>query len=85
LALDSENGRAHRFGVNLIPHQAPAFGAAVRLALLLAFAGPPASAAQFVLFDATFNYTKQDADHSKPSKSHACIKGAALNPDRPRD
>ena len=43
------------------------------------------SAAQFVLFDATFNYTKEDADNSKPSKSHYYIKGAAINPDRPKD
>lgn len=42
-------------------------------------------AAQFVLFDATFNYTKEDADNSKPSKSHYYIKGAAINPDRPKD
>lgn len=43
------------------------------------------SAAQFVLFDATFTFTKEDADNSKPSKSHYYIKGAALNPERPRD
>src|SRR6266566_836824 len=42
-------------------------------------------AAQFVLFDVTFTYTKQDADTSTPSKSHYYVKGAALNPDRPRD
>lgn len=42
-------------------------------------------AAQFVLFDATFNYTKEDADNSKPSKSHYYVKGDKLNPQRPRD
>lgn len=53
------------------------------LALLAACTSLPA--AQFVLFDATFNYTKEDADNSKPSKSHYYIKGAAINPDRPKD
>jgi hypothetical protein len=40
---------------------------------------------QFVLFDVTFTYTKEDADNSKPSKSHYYVRGGALNPDRPRD
>ena len=43
------------------------------------------SAAQFVLFDVTFNYTKDDADNAKPSKSHYYVKGDALNKDRPKD
>src|SRR5687768_5787859 len=43
------------------------------------------SADQFVLFDVTFTYTKEDADNSKPSKSHYYVKGDALNPKRPRD
>jgi hypothetical protein len=42
-------------------------------------------ASQFVLFDVTFTYTKQDADTSTPSKSHYYVKGPMLNPDRPRD
>ena len=42
-------------------------------------------AEQFVLFDATFTYTKADADNSRPSKSHYYVKGPMLNPDRPRD
>ena len=42
-------------------------------------------AEQFVLFDITFTFTKQDADNSKPSKSHYYVRGTALNPDRPRD
>jgi hypothetical protein len=42
-------------------------------------------AEQFVLFDATFTFTKADADNSRPSKSHYYIKGAALQPNRPKD
>jgi hypothetical protein len=59
----------------------------IRLALLLAVLTIPsaARAEQFVLFDATFTYTKADADNSKPSKSHYYVKGPMLNPDRPRD
>ena len=41
-------------------------------------------AEQFVLFDVTFTYTKEDADNSKPSKSHYYVKGDMLNPDRPQ-
>jgi len=60
--------------------------AGLRLALLTSLlVAAPLRAAQFVLFDATFTYTKEDADNSKPSKSHYYIKGAALNPERPRD
>lgn len=44
-----------------------------------------ARAEQFVLFDETFTYTKQDADTSKPSKSHIYVKGKMLNPNRPSD
>lgn len=53
------------------------------VALLVTCTSLPA--AQFVLFDATFTFTKEDADNSKPSKSHYYVKGAALNPDRPKD
>jgi hypothetical protein len=42
-------------------------------------------AEQFVLFDVTFTYTKEDADNSKPSKSHYYVKADKLNPDRPKD
>src|SRR5438552_11961802 len=42
-------------------------------------------AAQFVLFDVTFTYTKMDADTSTPSKSHYYVRGNMLNPDRPHD
>src|SRR5688572_1132760 len=42
-------------------------------------------AAQFVLFDTTFTYTKEDADNSRPSKSHYYVRDKLLNPDRPKD
>jgi hypothetical protein len=55
-------------------------------ALVTALAIPSASHAdQFVLFDETFTFTKEDADNSKPSKSHYYVKGDKLNKDRPRD
>src|SRR6476646_3081463 len=40
---------------------------------------------QFVLFDTTFTYTKEDADNAKPSKSHYYVRGKMLNADRPKD
>lgn len=56
------------------------------LMLLTVCAVPSAGRAeQFVLFDATFTYTKHDADNSRPSKSHYYVKGDKLNKDRPRD
>ena len=57
------------------------------LCLLLATLATPSVglADQFVLFDATFSFTKDDADNSRPSKSHYYIKGDKLNKDRPRD
>jgi hypothetical protein len=51
----------------------------------LGLAASEARAEQFVLFDETFTYTKHDADHSKPNKSHYYVRGKALNTDRPRD
>ena len=42
-------------------------------------------AEQFVLFDVTFTFTKEDADNAKPSKSHYYVRGKALNADRPKD
>jgi hypothetical protein len=54
--------------------------------LLTVLAAPSVShAEQFVLFDVTFTYTKENADNSKPSKSHYYVKGDRLNKDRPRD
>jgi hypothetical protein len=57
---------------------------------LLATSGPdlgaaPPRARQFVLFDVVFPFTKEDADTSKPSQSHYYVKGAAVNPERPKD
>jgi len=49
------------------------------------FSAPFACAEQFVLFDETFTYTKEDADNSKPSKSHYYVKGDRLNAKRPKD
>ncbi len=40
---------------------------------------------QFVLFDVTFTFSKEDADNSTPSKSHYYVKGDRINPDRPKD
>jgi hypothetical protein len=44
-----------------------------------------ASAEQFVLFDVAFKFTKEDADNSKPSKSHYYVKSPLINPQRPKD
>ena len=57
------------------------------LSLVLAVAMPPwrTAADQFVLFDVTFDYSKSDADHATPSKSHYYVKGDQLNPVRPTD
>ncbi len=40
---------------------------------------------QFTLFDVEFNYTKEDADNSKPSKSHYYVYGHMLNQEIPKD
>ena len=53
--------------------------------LTLLLACPSGHAQQFVLFDATFTFTKEDADNSKPSKSHYYVRGKVLNADRPTD
>ena len=55
------------------------------LSLILLSIPSYASAEQFLLFDVTFTYTKEDADNSKPSKSHYYVKGDMLNKDRPKD
>ena len=57
----------------------------LRVLPMLLIAGLPVAADQFVLFDATFTYTKDNADHSQPSKSHYYVKGDQLNPKRPTD
>lgn len=66
------------------------WGGTVRYAFLLAglalLLGCSVSHAdQFVLFDVTFTFTKEDADKSEPSKSHYYVRGKMLNADRPRD
>src|SRR5215207_9925851 len=54
--------------------------------MALLVASPSMSyAEQFVLFDVTFTFTKEDADNSKPSKSHYYVRGDRLNPERPKD
>lgn len=53
-------------------------------AAALAAPAPP-RANQFVLFDVTFTFTKEDADNSKPSQSHYYVKGDLINKDRPKD
>lgn len=40
---------------------------------------------QFVLFDTTFTFTKEEADNSKPNPSHYYVKSDRLNPQRPKD
>jgi hypothetical protein len=62
----------------------PLLFAAIAAALVM-LAPELAQAEQFVLFDVTFTYTKEDADNSKPSKSHYYVKGDKLNPERPKD
>ncbi len=42
-------------------------------------------AEQFVLFDATFTFTKNDADNSKPSPSHYYVRDKLMNAERPKD
>ena len=63
----------------------PARTAFALAGLTLLLAGPTASAQQFVLCDVTFTFTKEDADNSKPSKSHYYVRGQAINADRPKD
>ena len=44
-----------------------------------------AQAEQFVLFDVTFKFTKEDADNSKPSPSHYYVRDKLMNGGRPKD
>jgi hypothetical protein len=53
--------------------------------MLLAQSPKANNTQQFTLFDAEFTYTKEDADNSKPSKSHYYVYGHMLNPERPKD
>jgi hypothetical protein len=52
---------------------------------VLALAPSVSRAAQFVLIDVTFTFTKADADNSKPDQSHYYVTGTAINPNRPID
>ena len=68
------------------------FFRALPLVLLLQMGGAallalpvPCRAGQFVLFDVTFTFTKEDADNSTPSKSHYYVKGDLINKERPKD
>src|SRR5436190_24173806 len=54
------------------------------LVLLLA-AAAGSRAEQFVLFDVTFPFSKEEAFNSKPSKSHYYVKGDKLNAERPKN
>ncbi|MCB0689729.1 MAG: hypothetical protein KDC53_24485, partial [Saprospiraceae bacterium] len=40
---------------------------------------------QFILFDVEFSYSKYDADHSTPNKSHFYVKDDLINENRPSD
>ncbi|HEX3150811.1 MAG TPA: hypothetical protein VHR66_22225 [Gemmataceae bacterium] len=53
--------------------------------LTLLAASFPSHAEQFVLLDVTFTFTKEDADNSKPSKSHYYVRDKGLNAERPKD
>lgn len=55
------------------------------LSISLAAQQQTTPAKQFILFDVEFTYTKEDADNSKPSKSHYYVKGDLINPLRPKD
>lgn len=53
--------------------------------LLCAACAPRLAADQFVLFDVTFTFTKEEADNSKPSPSHYYVRGPMMNAERPKD
>src|SRR5688572_31786946 len=55
------------------------------LFLIILATASAARAEQFVLFDASFTFTKEDADNSKPSKSHYYVRDKMLNAERPKD
>ena len=63
----------------------PSRHAFILASLTLLMAGPAVSAQQFLLIDTTFNFTKEDADNSKPSKSHYYVRDKMINADRPKD
>jgi hypothetical protein len=85
LTLRSATGTAQR----AVPtsRQSPAKRVGAILLGLLALVAMPTFcwADQFVLFDVTFTFTKEDAENSKPSKSHYYVKGDKISATRPRD
>lgn len=59
-------------------------GAGLASALVLTSFAAPVQADQFILFDATFDYSWEDANNSSPSKSHYYVNDANfMNLDRP--
>jgi hypothetical protein len=56
-----------------------------RIFAALLLAATLAHAEQFVVFDVTFPFTKQDADNAKPNPSHYYVRGDKLNPNLPKD
>lgn len=53
--------------------------------VFLGLGSTPLHADQFVLFDVTFTFTKEDAYTSTPNQSHYYVKSERLNPQRPKD
>lgn len=53
--------------------------------LMLVMGASQLRAEQFVLFDATFTFTREDALNSKPSPSHYYVREDGLDPRRPKD
>ncbi|HSH94337.1 MAG TPA: hypothetical protein VK968_09350 [Roseimicrobium sp.] len=89
MKLDNEMVRRH--GADMNPARRRfSFNLTIATRLLagtfaLLLAASSATAAQFVLFDVTFPFTKEDAENSKPSKSHYYVKAPVINPERPKD
>jgi hypothetical protein len=54
-------------------------------AALLIISAVYGHAGQFVLFDVTFTFTKEEAFNSKPSLSHYYVRGDMINAQRPKD
>jgi len=69
-----------RIFVRLLPLLALQMGGAALMAM-----PEPRRGDQFLLFDVTFSFTKEDAENSTPSKSHYYVKGDLINKERPKD
>jgi hypothetical protein len=70
--------------LSTMPAKHPLCTAIASLGLLLVSTAL-SHADQFVLFDVTFTFTKDDAFNSKPNQSHCYVKGDRLNAQRPKD